>query len=208
MPRNSSTWSRVFRPASIAWASPSRRSPPRKRRGWRTSARVVLYENARLIPGDGQPAIERAAMLVRDGRITRVGRAGEVGLPQGGARVDLTGKTVIPTLTNAHTHVGFQRGATYARENYGRESILEDLEPRALLRRHRGGVAGHRSGRRRAAHPRRAGGAHARRRAPLHRRAAASGFPTPVPAPRAIVVSPTRSPRRSRGARPYASRRR
>ena len=28
------------------------------------------------------------------------------------ARVDLAGKTVIPTLTNAHTHVGFQRGAT------------------------------------------------------------------------------------------------
>ena len=93
--------------------------------------RIVLYENARLIPGDGRPAIERAAVLVRDGRISRVGRAGEIGLPQGGARVDLAGKTVIPTLTNAHTHVGFQRGATYARENYGRESILEDLN-RAL----------------------------------------------------------------------------
>jgi imidazolonepropionase-like amidohydrolase len=92
---------------------------------------VVLYENARLIPGDGQPAIERAAMLVRDGRITRVGRAGEVGLPQGAARVDLSGKTLIPTLTNAHTHVGFQRGATYSRENYGRAAILEDLN-RAL----------------------------------------------------------------------------
>ena len=93
--------------------------------------RVVLYENARVIPGDGAPAIERAAMLVRDGRITRVGRAGEVGVPLGGARVDLAGKTVLPTFTNAHTHVGFQHGATYARENYGRENILEDLN-RAL----------------------------------------------------------------------------
>jgi imidazolonepropionase-like amidohydrolase len=93
--------------------------------------RVVLYEHARLIPGDGQPAIESSAFLVRDGRVTRVGRAGEIGVPQGGARVDLAGKTVIPTLTNAHTHVGFQRGATYSRETYGRESILEDLN-RAL----------------------------------------------------------------------------
>jgi len=93
--------------------------------------RVVLYENARVIPGDGAPAIERAAMLVRDGRITRVGRAGEVGVPLGGAHVDLAGKTVLPTFTNAHTHVGFQHGATYARENYGRENILEDLN-RAL----------------------------------------------------------------------------
>ncbi|HET9267723.1 MAG TPA: amidohydrolase family protein, partial [Vicinamibacterales bacterium] len=92
---------------------------------------VVLYENARLIPGDGQPAIERAALLVRDGRISRVGRAGDVGLPDGAARVDLAGKTIIPTFINAHTHVGFQRGATYARENYGREAILDDLN-RAL----------------------------------------------------------------------------
>jgi imidazolonepropionase-like amidohydrolase len=92
---------------------------------------VVLFENARLIPGDGQPAIERAALLVRDGRISRVGRAGEVGLPPGAARVDLAGKTLIPTFINVHTHVGFQRGAGYSREIYGRESILEDLN-RAL----------------------------------------------------------------------------
>ena len=96
-----------------------------------TRGAVVLYENARLIPGDGQPAIERAAMLVRDGRIARIGRAGDVELPQGAARVDLSGKTVIPTFINAHTHVGFQRGATYSRQNYGRDAILEDLN-RAL----------------------------------------------------------------------------
>jgi imidazolonepropionase-like amidohydrolase len=92
---------------------------------------VVLYENARLIPGDGQPAIERAALLVRDGRISRVGRAGDVGLPHGAARVDLTSKTVIPAFINVHTHVGFQKGATYTRENYSREVILDDLN-RAL----------------------------------------------------------------------------
>ena len=91
----------------------------------------VLYENARLIPGDGPPAIERAALLVREGRIARVGRAGDVGLPNGAARVDLAGKTVITAFINAHTHVGFQRGAIYARENYNRETILDDLN-RAL----------------------------------------------------------------------------
>jgi imidazolonepropionase-like amidohydrolase len=91
----------------------------------------VLFEGARLIPGDGQPAIESSAFLVRDGIITVVGRKGEVKAGPAVARVDLTGKTVIPTLTNAHTHVGFQRGATYSHENYGRESILEDLD-RAL----------------------------------------------------------------------------
>jgi imidazolonepropionase-like amidohydrolase len=60
-----------------------------------------------------------------------VGRAGEIGLPQGAARVDLSGKTIVPTFTNVHTHTGFQKGGTYTRENYGREVILDDLN-RAL----------------------------------------------------------------------------
>ena len=128
---NRGTWLPVFRPAvatALALvATLSAQETPRLA----NSGPVVLYENAHLIPGDGRPAIDRAALLVRDGRIARVGRAGEVGLPQGAARVDLTGKTVMPTLINVHTHVGFQRGATYVPENYGRQTILDDLN-RAL----------------------------------------------------------------------------
>ena len=128
---NRGTWLPVFRPAvatALALvATLSAQETPRLA----NSGPVVLYENAHLIPGDGRPAIDRAALLVRDGRIARVGRAGVVGLPQGAARVDLTGKTVMPTLINVHTHVGFQRGATYVPENYGRQTILDDLN-RAL----------------------------------------------------------------------------
>ena len=95
------------------------------------AGRQVLFEGARLIPGDRQPAIESSAFLVRDGVITVLGRKGDVKAGTDVVRVDLSGKTVMPTLSNVHTHVGFQRGATYSRENYGRESILEDLN-RAL----------------------------------------------------------------------------
>jgi imidazolonepropionase-like amidohydrolase len=93
---------------------------------------VVAFEGARLIPGDGRPAIERAVMLVERGRITHAGAAGRLRVPQGVTRVDLTGKTLVPTFLNAHTHVGFQRGATYSRDNYTREQILQDLD-RALF---------------------------------------------------------------------------
>jgi imidazolonepropionase-like amidohydrolase len=124
------TWLRVFRPAfgvvALLTTLSAQETPRLPNRG-----SVVLYENARLIPGDGEPAIERGALLVRDGRIARVGRAGEIALPSGAARVDMAGKTIIPTLTNAHTHVGFQRGASYSRDDYGRVSILDDLN-RAL----------------------------------------------------------------------------
>ena len=94
-------------------------------------AQTTLYEGARLIPGDGKPAIERSAFIVTDGTITRVGRQGDVKAPAGAARVDVTGKTVMPALIDIHTHTGFQKGATYRAENYGRDAIVDDLN-RAL----------------------------------------------------------------------------
>jgi imidazolonepropionase-like amidohydrolase len=94
-------------------------------------AQATVYEGARLIPGDGTPAIERSAFVVENGTITRIGRQGDVNAPAGAMRVDLGGKTVMPALIDIHTHTGFQKGATYRPENYGREAILADLN-RAL----------------------------------------------------------------------------
>jgi imidazolonepropionase-like amidohydrolase len=94
-------------------------------------AQTTLYEGARLIPGDGRPAIERSAFIVDNGTITRIGRVDEVKAPAGATRIDLTGKTVMPTLIDIHTHTGFQKGATYRPENYGRDAIIDDLN-RAL----------------------------------------------------------------------------
>ena len=63
---------------------------------------------SRLITGDGSPAIENSAFLVTGNQFTRVGRKGEVPLPAGAMRVDLTGKTVMPTIVDMHGHFGFQ----------------------------------------------------------------------------------------------------
>jgi hypothetical protein len=90
-------------------------------------AQTTIYQGATLIRGDGTPAIEDSAFIVQNGTITRVGRAEDVKAPPGAARVDLTGKTVMPTLIDIHTHTGFQKGATYRPENYGRDAIIDDL---------------------------------------------------------------------------------
>jgi imidazolonepropionase-like amidohydrolase len=92
---------------------------------------AVLFEGARLIPGDGRPPIASSAMLVENGIITRVGVRGSIRVPRDAARVDLTGKTLMPTLVNAHGHPGFQRGLTYTADNFTRETVMEDLN-RAL----------------------------------------------------------------------------
>ena len=87
----------------------------------------VLYENARLITGDGSPAIERSAFLVEKGTITRVGRAGDIRGVASARRVDLAGKTVMPTLIATHVHPGFQQGLSYSAANYTRETVVSDL---------------------------------------------------------------------------------
>ena len=95
------------------------------------SSSVVLFEGARLIPGDGGSPIEESALLTDDGTITTVGLKGELAAPAGAARIDLTGKTIMPLLIDTHVHPGFQKGLTLAGENFSRETIIADLD-RAL----------------------------------------------------------------------------
>jgi CubicO group peptidase (beta-lactamase class C family) len=59
------------------------------------------FVNARVIDGTGK-TVERATIVVRDGRIVSVGSAAA---PAGAERIDLAGKTVMPGLVNAHGHV-------------------------------------------------------------------------------------------------------
>jgi imidazolonepropionase-like amidohydrolase len=91
----------------------------------------TLFEGARVIPGDGSAAIDDAAFLVEGGVIARIGRRGAIAAPAGASRVDLAGKTVMPAIVSTHVHPGFQKGLTYAAENFTRENIIDDLN-RAL----------------------------------------------------------------------------
>src|SRR4051812_20011844 len=64
---------------------------------------VTVFEGARVIVGDGRAPIENAVFVVSGNRITEVGRAGQVRVPNGATRVSLTGKTVMPAIIDTHT---------------------------------------------------------------------------------------------------------
>jgi imidazolonepropionase-like amidohydrolase len=70
---------------------------------------VTVFEGARVITGDGSAPIENAVVVVDGTRITQVGRAGDVQVPAGAGRVDLTGKTVMPAIVDTHTHMSTMR---------------------------------------------------------------------------------------------------
>jgi imidazolonepropionase-like amidohydrolase len=87
-----------------------------------------VFEGARLIAGDGGPALEGATFVVADGRFTQVGSPGEVEVPEGATRVDLGGRTVIPALINAHMHLSSERderiGQLRRNAQYGAAAVV------------------------------------------------------------------------------------
>ena len=82
---------------------------------------ATVFEGARIIVGDGTAPIENGTIVVRDTQIVQVGPAGQVQVPDGATRVDLSGKTVMPAILDAHVHLRSQM----------RETLIEDLQRRA-----------------------------------------------------------------------------
>jgi imidazolonepropionase-like amidohydrolase len=109
-------------PFVAACAAPPPIQPPA------ASGRATLFEGARLITGDEAPPIEDSGFVVQDGKFTSVGRHGEVQAPEGAARVDLTGKTVMPGIIEAHAHLGYWKDLKPSAEHFTRENLLSDLQ--------------------------------------------------------------------------------
>jgi imidazolonepropionase-like amidohydrolase len=96
---------------------------------------VTVFEGARLITGDGGAAIENSVFIVQNNQFGAVGQRGEVPIPAGATRVDLTGKTVIPAKVDLHGHLGYEDvvAGTTAKENFTRANLIEHLERYAYM---------------------------------------------------------------------------
>jgi imidazolonepropionase-like amidohydrolase len=70
---------------------------------------ATVFEGARLITGDGSPVIEDAVFVVENDRFTAVGSRADVEIPGGATVVNLSGKTVMPAIVNAHIHLATDR---------------------------------------------------------------------------------------------------
>jgi imidazolonepropionase-like amidohydrolase len=81
---------------------------------------VTAFEGARLIVGNGRPSIENGTLVVEGTKIAQAGPAVDVRVPEGATRVNLAGKTVMPTLIDTHTHL-----------SQTREGLMRDLKRRA-----------------------------------------------------------------------------
>jgi imidazolonepropionase-like amidohydrolase len=91
---------------------------------------TLWFEGGRLIAGDESPVIENSAFLVEGDSFTWVGRKGERQPPANAARIDLTGKTVIPAFIDGHNHIGLvnEKDGTNSKANYTRDNLIDQLE--------------------------------------------------------------------------------
>jgi imidazolonepropionase-like amidohydrolase len=86
----------------------------------------VLLRDVRLIDGTGAPR-EHVSILVRDGRIERIGDAKMVA-PKGVAVRELSGKTVMPGIISAHSHLGLMvDNVQPSAQGYTRENVTSSL---------------------------------------------------------------------------------
>ena len=66
---------------------------------------TVVFENVSVIPMDRERVLSGQTVVVRDGRIARIGAASAVSVPAGATRVDGTGKFLMPGLAEMHGHL-------------------------------------------------------------------------------------------------------
>ena len=65
----------------------------------------IAITSGYVVPVEGDP-IEGGTVLISDGRITAVGAADEVAVPEGAEVVDAAGQWVLPGFVEAHGHIG------------------------------------------------------------------------------------------------------
>lgn len=89
-------------------------------------AQTTALVGARVIDGTGR-TIDNAVVIIRADRIVAVGPPASTPLPSDATRVDLSGKTVMPGLINAHGHVGNTVGLRADPQGYTRDNLLRQL---------------------------------------------------------------------------------
>jgi imidazolonepropionase-like amidohydrolase/Tol biopolymer transport system component len=83
---------------------------------------TVALTGARVVTMRGDEVVEDATVVVTDDRIRAIGPAASVQIPAGARVIDVTGKTIIPGLIDAHAHI---RGMP--------RDVLVDIAPEPLV---------------------------------------------------------------------------
>jgi imidazolonepropionase-like amidohydrolase len=85
----------------------------------------ILLDHVRLIDGNGGAPVEDTRLLLKDGKIAAIGA--DIS-DKDATVINLEGKTVMPALISAHSHIGTLKGTSTKPENYTEDNILAQLK--------------------------------------------------------------------------------
>jgi len=94
------------------------------------ASKATVIKAGRLIDTRGGRVLTDQHIVIEGERVVRVGPAGEVDVPAGADRIDLSGATVLPGLIDAHTHVLLQGDITQA--DYDEQLLKESIPYRTI----------------------------------------------------------------------------
>jgi hypothetical protein len=87
---------------------------------------TTILTDATIIDGTGRDPQPHMAMIIQDGRITKITR-GKIAVPDGSAQIIMSGKYLMPQLISCHSHVGNLKDTITSSNNYTRENVLRQL---------------------------------------------------------------------------------
>jgi imidazolonepropionase-like amidohydrolase len=90
---------------------------------------AIVLTGARIIDGNGGAPLENGVLIFEGNQILNVGAADMVQRPPGAEVIEVNGKTIMPALISAHSHLGLCKGIIGpSPENYTRENVQHQLE--------------------------------------------------------------------------------
>lgn len=73
----------------------------------------IALKGARIITMEGDAVIENGTIVVRNNKIESLGNSSDINIPADAMVYDVTGKTIMPGIVDAHAHIGgFRYGLT------------------------------------------------------------------------------------------------
>ena len=66
---------------------------------------IIAFTNVNVIPMDKERVLSAQTVIIRDGRISKIGSASSIKVPSGATEIDGTGQYLIPALADMHVHM-------------------------------------------------------------------------------------------------------
>jgi len=74
---------------------------------------TIALTGARIITMEGNEVIENGTIIIKENKIEALGDAADIKLPSNAKVIDVSGKTIMPGIVDAHAHIGgFRYGLT------------------------------------------------------------------------------------------------